>query len=116
MSASIPANINESSIGDTSVVGIFPHGAADCGAEELAGNAWEWCSTGPVPYPWNDKISAESLYTKRKGSNSTYVLRGGSWSDDRVLARCACRRDRYPDDDYVIFGFRLAHLFSSSSS
>jgi len=43
--SSIEANIDESAIGGTSVVGIFPHGAAGCGAEEMGGNVWEWCST-----------------------------------------------------------------------
>jgi formylglycine-generating enzyme required for sulfatase activity len=112
MIASIQANIDESKIRGTSVVGIFPHGAAACGAEELAGNVWEWCSTPPLKYPFKGEVSAESLYTKNKRAGRTYVLRGGSWYDSRGLARCACRHDLNPvhdDDDY---GFRLARLFS----
>jgi formylglycine-generating enzyme required for sulfatase activity len=52
MIASIQANTSESRIGGTSVVGIFPHGAAACGAEELSGNVWEWCSTPRLKYPF----------------------------------------------------------------
>jgi formylglycine-generating enzyme required for sulfatase activity len=113
MIASIQANTSESRIDGTSVVGIFPHGAAACGAEELAGNVWEWCSTPRLGYPFKDEVSAESLYTKNKRAGRTYVLRGGSWSSGRGLARCACRGGRVPGLDDGINGFRLARLFSS---
>ena len=36
-------NGSEGGIGRTSAVGVFPHGAADCGALDMAGNLWEWC-------------------------------------------------------------------------
>ncbi len=36
-------NGSEGGIGRTSAVGVFPHGAADCGALDMAGNVWEWC-------------------------------------------------------------------------
>ncbi len=116
MIASIQANIDESKIGGTSVVGIFPHGAAACGAEELSGNVWEWCSTPPLKYPFKGEVSAESLYTENKRADRTYVLRGGSWSFNRVNARCACRFVNYPDSAGGNFGFRLARLFSLPSS
>jgi formylglycine-generating enzyme required for sulfatase activity len=112
MIASIRANINESKIGGTSVVGIFPHGAAACGAEELAGNVWEWCSTPKLNYPFKGEVSAESLYTRNKRADSTYVLRGGSWHIFRDVARCACRRDLSPGFGVADTGFRLARLFS----
>jgi formylglycine-generating enzyme required for sulfatase activity len=113
MIASIQANIDESKISGTSVVGIFPHGAAACGAEELAGNVWEWCSTPPLKYPFKGEVSAESLYTKNKRAGGTYVLRGGSWHSLRVRARCACRDANGPVLVNVNGGFRLARLFSS---
>ena len=113
MIASIQANTSESRIGGTSVVGIFPHGAAACGAEELAGNVWEWCSTPKLNYPFKGEVSAESLYTRNKRADSAYVLRGGSWRRNRVLARCACRTVSFPDLGVGDNGFRLARLFSS---
>jgi formylglycine-generating enzyme required for sulfatase activity/energy-coupling factor transporter ATP-binding protein EcfA2 len=112
----IQANIDESRIRETSVVGIFPHGAAACGAEELAGNVWEWCSTPKLDYPFKGEVSAESLYTGNKRASSTYVLRGGSWDILRARARCASRDADSPDFDLDYFGFRLARLFSLSSS
>jgi len=110
---SIQANTSESRIGGTSVVGIFPHGAAACGAEELSGNVWEWCSTPPLKYPFKGEVSAESLYTKNKRAGGTYVLRGGSWLFNRDRARCACRYVHFPVVGNDIHGFRLARLFSS---
>ena len=116
ITASIQANTSESQIERTSAVGIFPHGAASCGAEEVSGNVWEWCSTPKLDYPFKGEVSAESLYTKNKRAGSTYVLRGGSWYYDRDYARCASRFDFTPADVLDIFGFRLARLFSLSSS
>ena len=114
MIASIQANTSESRIGGTSVVGIFPHGAAACGAEELAGNVWEWCSTPPLKYPFKGEVSAESLYTKNKRAGRRCVLRGGSW--DRTLAptlfALAPPVATLAFDD-IDLGFRLARLFSS---
>ncbi len=110
----IQANIDESRIGGTSVVGIFPHGAAACGAEELAGNVWEWCSTPKPDYPFKGEVTAESLYTGNKRASNTYVLRGGSWNFPRDDARCASRNGHPPDID--LSGFRLARLFSLPSS
>ena len=114
INSGIPANINESKIGGTSAVGSFPHGLAACGAEDLAGNVWEWCSTPPTSYPWQTEVSAETLYTGNKRASSTYVLRGGAWANDRVYARCAYRVDDDPHSDDGSHGFRLARLFSLS--
>ncbi|MCG8348939.1 MAG: SUMF1/EgtB/PvdO family nonheme iron enzyme [Chloroflexales bacterium] len=116
INAGIPANIAASEINATSVVGIFPHGAAACGAEEMAGNVWEWCNTPFVVYPFKGAVSAESPYNQNKRAIKTYVLRGGSWYYDRDYARCAYRNDLNPDIDAGAYGFRLAHLFSLPSS
>ena len=38
------ANTTEAGIGDRSTaVGMYPHGAAECGALDVAGNLFEWC-------------------------------------------------------------------------
>lgn len=96
-------------------MGIFPHSMADCMAEELAGNVWEWCATAYQEYPLPDDLEAESIYTSPNWERRTYVLRGGSWRFARTDARCGARR-RYPDDYLGNYGFRLARLFSSESS
>ncbi|WP_322822068.1 NACHT domain-containing protein [Chloroflexus sp.] len=108
----IRANTFESSINQPSVVGIFPHGAAACGAEDMAGNVWEWCSTLYLSYPLGDELEAESLHKRTK--DAKYVLRGGSWYYDRDNARCAYRLPNPPDHDRGNWGVRLARTFSSS--
>ncbi len=37
------ANTQESGLGRTVAVGMYPLGAAPCGAQDLMGNVWEWC-------------------------------------------------------------------------
>jgi formylglycine-generating enzyme required for sulfatase activity/plasmid stabilization system protein ParE/energy-coupling factor transporter ATP-binding protein EcfA2 len=113
----IQANIDKSRIGGTSVVGIFPHGVAACGAQDMAGNVLEWCSTLRLQYPFKgevSEVSAETLYIQRE--RSMYVLRGGSWSNYRDHARCAYRDAPLPVNVNGNNLFRLARLFSSSSS
>lgn len=108
----IRANTFESGINQPSVVGIFPHGAAACGAEDMAGNVWEWCSTPYLSYPLGDEVAAESLHKRTKDAN--YVLRGGSWYYDRDNARCAYRIPNPPAHDRGNWGVRLARTFSLS--
>ena len=90
-------------INGTSVVGIFPHGAAACGAQDMAGNVWERCSTQFLSYEEIKKtghVEPETLYTieNETGESRTYVLRGGSWFAAPRFARCACRYSGYPAD------------------
>ncbi|MFZ4827189.1 MAG: SUMF1/EgtB/PvdO family nonheme iron enzyme, partial [Phototrophicaceae bacterium] len=37
------ANSSEAGLVRTTSVGMYPHGAATCGALDMAGNLWEWC-------------------------------------------------------------------------
>ncbi len=89
-------NMTETGIGHTSAVGIFPSGNAACGAADLAGNVWEWCSTkGGAP--------------KDEGLEGTddRVLRGGSFNRDRNRVRCAYRRRYLPYLRNSYLGFRV---------
>ncbi len=103
------ANTYESGIGGTSAVGLFPQGAADCGALDMAGNVWEWCSTPYLPYKEIAKrgqVEAETLDNFK--SENGYVLRGGSWNHDRSLARCGARALPLPCQSLGYYGFRVA--------
>src|SRR5690606_19687309 len=111
--ADLCANTRELGLGGTSPVGIFPHGAAACGAEELAGNVWEWCASRYYEYPLPEELAAETLDTS--SGIRTYVLRGGSWLFNRASARCGARNLHYPGT-LVDLGFRVARLFSLGSS
>lgn len=102
------ANTIELGLGGTSPVGVFPHGAADCGAEELAGNVWEWCSTASQHHPLPDELRIESLDTELG-----LVMRGGSWLQERDQAQCGARFAFRPGNFAANFGFRLVRLFST---
>lgn len=93
------ANTTEAGIGDRSTaVGMYPHGAATCGALDVAGNLWEWCL--------NDY--QDLAITDGYGSGSTKVLRGGSFLDNRRSAASSSRYNHNPNYRNRYYGFRLA--------
>ncbi len=108
----IRGNTKESGIGGTSVVGIFPDGAAACGAEDLAGNVWEWCSTRYQSYPLAEEVRAATLETIENQEGQTFVVRGGAYWNDLSDARCGFRSRNHPRFVYHNVGVRLARLFS----
>lgn len=97
------ANINEISweagrhrLGQTSAVGIYPQAASPEGVLDLSGNVWEWCRNG----------SGSPVSTDRGGSEKR-MLRGGSWLNDRVIARADYREFDPPDGRLDLYGFRV---------
>ena len=88
----------------TSPVGNYEAGKSWCGAYDMAGNVWEWCSDW-----WGNSYYISSPSTNPIGATSgTFrVLRGGSWTEDTDLIRCATRWFNNPKgySDYI--GFRV---------
>jgi formylglycine-generating enzyme required for sulfatase activity len=82
-------NSGEAGINRTTAVGAFPRGEAQCGAQDMSGNVWEWTA---------------SFYDE---GEKNYCVRGGSWSINRDFARVALRYWRYPDYSNYNLGFRL---------
>jgi formylglycine-generating enzyme required for sulfatase activity len=84
---------------------------AACGAFNLLGNVWEWCSTRwgrnwqtlEYPYPWQAD-EREDL----TGSHAR-VMRGGSWFDPITAAQPAFRARYLPGSRGSNIGFRLVH-------
>lgn len=70
-------NVQEVNINTPSPVGIFPEGASPCGALDMAGNVWEWCSSSRNAYPMQAHIIIKNI----KPSSRDFVLRGGSWKE-----------------------------------
>jgi toxoflavin biosynthesis protein ToxD len=87
-------NTQESNTFSTTPVGSYPGGASPYGAQDMAGNVWEWTS---------------SSYSAGK-----YVLRGGSWAQYSWDARTARRNDGESDDVGTAVGFRLAWSVAGS--
>lgn len=113
------ANVDETGLGQTSPVGMFPRGCTpETGVFDLTGNVWEWTHTRwgrgvalEYPYPWKSDDGRENpqgVFLR--------VIRGGSWNFSRRNARCAFRDWGFPngfDDD---FGFRCVVSLAFSES
>jgi len=89
---------------DTAPVGSYPNGASPYGVLDMAGNVWEWVSDryDEAYYTW-------SPYENPSGPSSggnTYVVRGGSYNNDKNFLRTARRYGRNPNDIIWNVGFR----------
>jgi formylglycine-generating enzyme required for sulfatase activity len=112
----IRANTRESTLNGTSVVGLFPHGAAACGAEDLASNVFEWCSTRRydyADYPPPEMLVAAVHDISEQQENRLYMLRGGAWNLYSSFARCGYRFAVNAVNHDGSSGVRIARLFSS---
>jgi formylglycine-generating enzyme required for sulfatase activity len=84
-------------------VGSYPSGASWCGAVDLAGSAWEWCSDWYGPY------AAEAVTDPGgPGTGDARVLRGGGWCSDDYSCRSANRNYFGPVGRNDYSGFRVA--------
>jgi formylglycine-generating enzyme required for sulfatase activity len=98
-------NSDESGLGRTSPVGLFPTDASPYGCMDMAGNVWEWCAD------WYGK----DYYKKSPAKNPTgpldgsfRVIRGGGWADGGWNCRAAYRGGwHHPANRVDDLGFRL---------
>lgn len=79
-------NTSETEISRTSPVGQFLDGTASCGALDMTGNVWEWCSNC---YSDPNKVTVDS-------SGDCRVQRGGSWRNGHFYARAYMRVEEHP--------------------
>ncbi len=97
----VKGNTDDTGIGQTSAVGIFPNGASPYGVMDMSGNVWEWCLSSyqnPAPDARNENLRTDEWR----------VLRGGAWFGDHILARAVSRDGYfYAADRYFNIGFRL---------
>ncbi len=70
------ANTTDGGPGTTTPVGVYANAgdASPYGCHDMAGNAWQWCSSLYLPYPYDPSKSE-----KNSDTSSVRVLRGGSW-------------------------------------
>jgi formylglycine-generating enzyme required for sulfatase activity len=84
------SNTKEAKQWQTVAVGMYPQGRAECGAQDMAGNVWEWCA---------------NRYSKLA---EIRVLLGRSFWGVSSNSMCAFRDGlSFPFNAAVNFGFRL---------
>ena len=84
------ANVKETGLRSTAVVGSFGAGASPYGLEDMVGNAWEWTSDWYEAYPGN--TAGDRYYGEQ-----CRVTRGGGWFDDEPQATTFNRNCGVPD-------------------
>jgi formylglycine-generating enzyme required for sulfatase activity len=95
------ANTYEGRVGATTAVGCYPDGASPSGALDMAGNVFEWTAT-----PWHGTLEKSTVVELSTGSS--FVIRGGAWSNVQQVARCAYRFSDFPDHRINYLGLRVA--------
>jgi iron(II)-dependent oxidoreductase len=104
-------NGEEAGLNAPCAVGLFPAGASPFGAEDMAGQVWEWCSTlwgedmaSPrFRYPYADDGREDAA----AGPLVRRVLRGGCFSSPREKANVHYRGSLEPDGFWRGNGFRV---------
>jgi formylglycine-generating enzyme required for sulfatase activity len=99
-------NMDDTGIGSTSAVGIFPAGASPYGVLDLSGNVLEWCATRwQAGYPLPEKVDEWS--NNYISGTSPRVWRGGAWDNNRNNVRSAYRNRNNPDNRNNNLGLRV---------
>jgi hypothetical protein len=95
-------NTSESNYTTTPVGKYSPAGDSPCGAADMAGNVWEWCSSLYKPYPYRADDGRQDLT-----ETVSRVLRGGSWNSAGNSAAAPVRDSDHPVSRSNFYGFRV---------
>jgi hypothetical protein len=94
-------NSDESRLGRTTAVGVYPQGATEQGVMDMAGNVWEWCLN---TYEQPEAAESQGIYR----SNTRRMVRGGSWYSKPGALHISARYMPMPAGRDNGVGFRLA--------
>jgi serine/threonine-protein kinase len=87
---------------ETSPVGQYPRGASPYGAEDMAGNVYEWCLDFFEAYKARTRVNPRGPL-----SGTKRVYRGGSWKSRGNSVRTSARAFNSPDYSSNDVGFRV---------
>ncbi len=87
---------------ETAPVGSYPRGASPFGAEEMAGNVFEWCLDFFENYKGKDRTNPRGPATGTKR-----IYRGGSWKSRASNLRTSARNFNLPEYSSNDVGFRV---------
>jgi formylglycine-generating enzyme required for sulfatase activity len=93
----------------TSPAGLRPLGAGPFGAQDQAGNCWEWCLDSWTN-PWKEQIPPDTdlfKWLQHQGKHHTRTIRGGSWKVAVASLRAACRASETSGKEEEATGFRV---------
>ncbi len=88
-------------IGFPSAVGVFPAGAAACGALDMTGNVWEWTLSCYMDYSYRHDMRQDPE------GEDLRVLRGGAWGTHHRNAHVAARLLDHPVNFLSNIGVRV---------
>jgi formylglycine-generating enzyme required for sulfatase activity len=112
----------EALVGMPTSPGCFVGGCSPYGCEDLVGNVAEWTRS-----VWNrtGSLEPEFVYSydprdpardgTQAGDKAWRIVRGGSWGDSYIDARCASRGGAFPWFGYTTVGFRVVLKTSGDS-
>ncbi len=87
---------------ESSPVGAYPRGVSPCGAEDMAGNVWEWCLDFFADYK-----GRESTNPRGPTQGARRIYRGGSWKSRSSSLRASARGFNVPTYSSNDVGFRI---------
>jgi formylglycine-generating enzyme required for sulfatase activity len=86
-------------------VGSKPSGNSSLGAQDMAGNAYEWCND------WSAAYSLNAQTNPAGPSYGTYrIIRGGGWDSVSTGCKSAVRVNNAPQGSYWSLGFRVTRV------